>query len=371
MIKKVLGALIILTSLHFISCQPDDDKLDSGDCRDLEASGITCGSPTPYSFTSPAGFSQVAPPTDNPLTEEGIYLGRLLFYDPILSLDSTQSCADCHHQDKAFTDPRKFSVGINGTMGRRNSMPLFNLLWHKDGFFWDGRAPELVDQVTLPVTDPIEMAHVAFCDALIKLRRSPLYREQFCKAFGDDEITEERYEKALEQFLVTIISNNSKFDRIETGQGGSYTFEELQGRNIFFSEPPEGGDCFHCHGNSTFSSFEFTNNGLDETLTDLGLYEFTNRERDKGKFKIPTLRNLAYTAPYMHDGRFETLKEVIDFYASDVKSNSPNIDPLMKHNNTDFVLTLTEQEKDYLIAYLMTLTDSSITTNPAYSNPFN
>lgn len=361
-------AVIGIFSLH--SCVRDDDTPPSGECDDVNATGITCGDATPYVFASPKGFSQIALPENNPLTEEGIYLGRLLFYDPILSLDSSQSCADCHHQDKAFTDPNKFSVGITGAVGRRNSMPLFNLLWHNEGFFWDGRAETLEEQVTLPVVDPIEMAHVTFCDAIEKLRESTMYREQFCKAFGDDEITQDRYEKALEQFLLTIISSNSKFDQIEFGQGGSYTFEELQGKGIFFNEPPEGGDCFHCHGNTTFSSFEFKNNGLDETFTDLGLYDFTGNERDKGKFKIPTLRNLAFTAPYMHDGRFETLKEVIDFYASGVHENSLNIDPVMKHNNTDFVLTLSEQEKGYLISYLMTLTDSTLTTNPAYSNPF-
>ena len=363
--------ILFLSGLVWNSCKPDDDVILPTNCDDLLAPGQTCGAPTPYTFTSPSTLTKVAPPLDNPLTEEGIYLGRLLFYDPILSLDSTQSCASCHHQENAFTDPVKVSKGITGALGRRNSMALFNLLWHREGFFWDGRSVTLKDQVTKPVTDPIEMAHVTFCDALKKLRQSALYREHFCKTFGDDEITQERYEKALEQFLVTIVSDNSKFDKIERSEpGNSYTFEELQGRAIFFGEPPAGGDCFHCHGSSTFGSHEFMNNGLDKTFNDFGRFDFTEKENDKGKFKVPSLRNIAFTAPYMHDGRFATLEDVINFYANDVQPNSPNLDPLMKHKNTEFKLSLTEQDKQNLISYLMTLSDSSLTTNPAFANPF-
>ena len=370
--NKIAILLLALSPIFFNSCKPDDDKPDTNeDCNDLLAPGQTCGAPKPYDFVSPSTLAKVATPIDNPLTEEGIYLGRLLFYDPILSLDSTQSCASCHHQDRAFNDTNKFSKGIKGAIGTRNSMPLFNLLWHKDGFFWDGRSSTLKEQVTEPVVNPIEMAHVTFCDALVKLRNSTMYRENFCKAFGDDEITQERYEKALEQFLITLVSDDSKFDKIERGEAGnSYSFEELQGRAIFFGEPPLGGDCFHCHGGSTFGTHNYKNNGLDSVHTDFGFYEATGKERDKGKFKVPSLRNIEFTAPYMHDGRFETLKEVIDFYTNGVHPNSPNIDPLMNHNNTGFNLNLTEQDKQNLIVFLGTLSDSTFLTNPAFSNPF-
>ena len=168
-----------------------------------------------------------------------------------------------------------------------------------------------------------------------------------------------------------MVSDNSKFDKIERGEAGnSYTFEELSGRAIFFGEPPSGGDCFHCHGSSTFGTHEYVNNGLDSVFTDFGRFDATGKERDKGKFKVPSLRNLVFTAPYMHDGRFETLEEVVDFYANDVHSTSPNIDPLMKHKSTEFKLSLSDQDKQNLVIYLKTLTDSSFVTNPAYSNPF-
>jgi cytochrome c peroxidase len=364
--------LLALSPILFYSCKPDDGGPDGNpDCTDLHAPGATCGNATPFTFISPASMSKVAVPLDNALTEEGIYLGRLLFYDPILSLDSTQSCATCHKQENAFTDPERFSKGITGALGTRNSMVIFNVLWHRHGFFWDGRAIDLRDQVTKPVTNPVEMAHLTFCDALVKIRKSPLYREHFCKAFGDDEITQLRYEKALEQFLITLVSDNSKFDKIERGEAGnSYSFEELSGRAIFNGEPPEGGDCFHCHGTSTFGTHEYVNNGLDEFFTDFGRFDFTGKERDKGKFKVPSLRNLVFTAPYMHDGRFNTIEEVVNFYVNDVHSNSPNIDPLMKHSNTDFKLDLSEQDKTNLVIYLKTLTDSTFVTNPKFSNPF-
>jgi cytochrome c peroxidase len=367
--KYYIFILLSISSFIYQGCKPDDPKKTTEDCEDLGEGGI-CGTATPYNFIMPQGFPAVNLPADNPLTEEGILLGRMLFYDPILSLDSTQSCASCHKQENAFTDPRQFSEGITGAVGTRNSMPIFNILWQKTGFFWDGRAPGIRDQVIGPVTNPIEMAHETFCDALDKLRETSRYRNKFCEAFGDDVITEDRYQMALEQFLITLVSADSKSDKIENGQG-SFTFDELSGRKIFFGEPPLGGDCFHCHGTiGTFSTFEYTNNGLDTSFTDIGMAEVSGKSYDQGKFKTPSLRNIALTAPYMHDGRFNTLKEVIDFYTDSVQESSPNLDPLMNHNNTGIKLQLNEIQKGQLIKYLETLTDTTFINNPAFSNPF-
>ena len=356
--------------LFVISCKPDEEVKSNGVCDDLLAPGQTCPAPTPYNFIPPSTLPQVALPINNPLTVEGIYLGRLLFYDPILSLDSTQSCASCHKQENAFADPDQFSTGITGQLGRRNSMALFNLLWQKNGFFWDGRATTLQEQVSKPVTDPIEMAHATFCGALKELRKSEFYREHFCKAFGDDEITQARYENALEQFLVTLVSDDSKYDKLQRGESGPLSTDAFFGSGLFNNEAPAGADCFHCHSASVFGTYEYINNGLDSVLTDFGRYEFTEKEADKGKFKVPSLRNIALTAPYMHDGRFNTLEEVIDFYSEGVNANSPNLDPLMFHHGTGVKLNLTALEKKQLKAYLLALSDSSFIANPAFANPF-
>ena len=317
-------------------------------------------------------------PEDNPLTVEGILLGRQLFYDPILSLDSAQSCGSCHSPSFGFTDHGNvFSTGVDGSVGDRNSMPLHNLAWHHV-FFWDGRSPSLREQSLEPISNPIEMKEDVL-HVVDKLQRQTRYQAAFTSAFGDDVVTPERMGLALEQFMLTILSGgDSKFDRFEAGVE-SLTAEEALGMQLFNGEsnpnsPTPGADCFHCHGGALFTNHKFMNNGLDTALTDLGLGHVTGLATDQGKFKVPSLRNLAYTAPYMHDGRFQTLEQVIEFYNAAVEPTSPNLDPSMVgfiqvHSGTKG-LNLTFVQRQALVAFLNTLTDTRIETDTLYLNPF-
>ncbi|MCK9480758.1 MAG: cytochrome-c peroxidase [Bacteroidia bacterium] len=325
--------------------------------------------PIPFTFPErQTGYPQYEMNDDNKLTEEGITLGRYLFYDPILSGDSSQSCASCHKQENAFADLRRFSVGITGAIGKRNAMGLFNLMWHPN-FFWDGRANTLREQVIAPIEDPNEM-NSSMSEVLRKLNQSNFYRKLFYNAFGIYNIKEEHYAKAMEQFLFTMISFNSEYDKWFRGEPSTFSDSAFRGLQIFNSEPNMGGaDCFHCHGNIHFGSLKMANNGLDEThQTDIGFGATTKQEHDKGKFKVVSLRNIELTAPYMHDGRFATLEEVIDFYSTGVHANSPNIDPLM--DQIPLGLNLDAQQKADLIAFLKSLTDYHFTTNQNFSNPF-
>lgn len=306
-------------------------------------------------------------PADNPQTVEGITLGRKLFFDPILSGDGTQSCASCHAPDAAFSDRRRFSVGINGIEGDRNAMPLFNLAWNwNQSFFWDGRAIGLEEQALFPVTDPIEM-HNTWMNAMQSLQNHSEYPRLFEAAFGTSTIDSTLVTKAIAQFERTLISGNAKFDRFLRGEE-SLTPQEASGFNVFMAE--EGGDCFHCHGsaaNPLWTDNEFHNNGLDSFITDKGLGAITGNPADDGKFRTPSLRNLVFTAPYMHDGRFATIDEVLEHYSSNV-ANTVNTDPLMQFAFQNGV-QMTEAEKADLKAFLLTLTDSSFITNPDFQAP--
>lgn len=305
-------------------------------------------------------------PESNPMTQEGIALGKKLFFDPILSANNTQACADCHRPQHAFTDPNQFSVGIDGSVGTRNSMALFNVAWNYDEmFFWDGRAGSLEDQIFQPVTNPIEMANT-WPAAVNALQSDPEYPELFEAAFGTQSIDSVKVSRAIAQFVRTLISANSKFDRYLRGEA-ELTEAEQNGFNIFMDE--NRGDCFHCHGaselNQLWTDNSFHNNGLDEFFEDKGLFLATGDPRDEGLFKTPSLRNLAYTAPYMHDGRFATLDEVIDHYSEGLVY-SETIDPLMK-KVAEGGVHLTPQEKSDLKAFLLSLSDPSFINNPDFN----
>lgn len=306
-------------------------------------------------------------PTNNPQTIEGIALGKKLFFDPILSANNTQACADCHAPENAFTDTDRFSDGIDGVFGSRNSMPLFNLAWNYDEkFFWDGSAFSLEHQAFVPVSDPIEMAS-NWLEVEQKLQQHQEYPNLFNLAFGTSTIDSTLVTKAIAQFERTLISSNSKFDMYLINEG-ALTSQELNGFNVFMDETR--GDCFHCHGsdkNPLWTDNIFHNNGLDETFTDLGLGAVTGDPADNGKFKSPSLRNLAFTAPYMHDGRFTTLEEVINHYSEGLK-NSSTIDPLMKKVAQGGV-HLSEDDKVNLKAFLLSLSDYEFINNPAFTNP--
>jgi len=320
--------------------------------------------PTPYDLQLPDNFLIATTPEDNPLTIEGVELGRMLFYDPILSGDNTQSCSSCHQQEHSFTDSDQFSKGIDGSIGTRNSMQITNIMW-TEKLFWDGRAIGLEQQALEPVENPIEM-HEIWVNAIDEITNHEDYPTLFLQAFEQKEITKELVAKAIAQFERTLISKDSKYDKIIAPGGGIFfTDQELNGFDIFNTEK---GDCFHCHGSILFTDNTFHNNGLDSSHLDEGLAIITSEDSDIGKFKTPTLRNIALTAPYMHDGRFQTLEEVIDFYSEGLK-NSSTIDPLMK-NVEHGGIQLTDDEKQDLLAFLHTLTDTVFINNPDFSSPF-
>lgn len=326
--------------------------------------------PIPASLDIPPLFEQklIAPviPNNNPLTEEGIALGKRLFFDKKLSGDNTQSCSSCHDPRNAFTDDTQFSDGIDGLFGTRNSMPLFNLAWNfGDRFTWGGKELGLERQAFEPVRNPIEM-HANWTEVANKLQQDPQYPTLFLQVFGTSQIDSTLVTKAIAQFERTLISGNSKFDRYLLGTA-SLTPEELNGFNVFMDE--DRGDCFHCHGsdnNPLWTDNDFHNNGLDATFTDLGLGAVTGDPNDNGKFRSPSLRNLAFTAPYMHDGRFATLEEVINHYSEGIQI-SPTIDPLIKKANQGGV-QLSAQDKADLKAFLLALTDNDFINNPAFQN---
>jgi cytochrome c peroxidase len=321
--------------------------------------------PTPYFIQIPAKSIplDLPIPASNPMTKEGVQLGRLLFYDPILSIDSTISCGSCHHQQFAFSDGgNKYSKGVGGTVGVRHAMPLFNLAYDPT-YFWDGRARSLEEQALQPIEDPLEMK--SSVDAVVaKLNKEPRYKAAFFSAFGVSKITRSELAKAISQFERSIISGNSKYDKWVRGEATLDSIE-MMGRNLFTDEAK--GDCTHCHSlGSLFSDFNFKNNGLDVIPADSGRYNVTKIAADIGKFKSPSLRNIALTAPYMHDGRFNTLDEVLKHYNIGFK-NPVNLDVNMaKHVKA----RMTVPETKALIAFLNTLTDSVLISNPAYSNPY-
>ena len=325
--------------------------------------------PVPYTLNMPPIFEQkLAPPfipSDNPLTAEGVALGKKLFFDPILSGTRTQACAHCHRPQDGFSHAFQFSEGANGDLGTRNSMPLFNNAWNYNELFtWDGKEFRLENQAFEPVTNSIEMnGNWTSIEQLLNTHDD--YPELFRKVFGNQRIDSTMVVKAIAQFQRILISGNSKFDRYLLGET-TLTPQELNGFNVFMAE--NKGDCFHCHGsdnNPLWTDNDFHNNGLDATFTDLGLGGVTGDPNDNGKFKTPTLRNLVFTSPYMHDGRFATLEEVIDFYSEGLQ-NSPTIDPLMK-NVKQGGAQLSTSDKADLKAFLLTLTDFDFIRNPDFN----
>lgn len=316
---------------------------------------------TPYRFQMSATFPIPDLPRDNPLTEERVALGEKLFRETALSKDGTISCASCHESKHAFTDARKYSVGVRKQAGTRNAMPLFNLAW-KSSFFWDGRAPSLRAQALMPIQDHTEMdeSPTNVVAKLSSVKGVTNYSSLFAAAFGSPEITPEKIGLAIESFVLTLTSFDSKFDRVLRGEE-KFDVAEQRGFALFMTEyDPRrgqfGADCFHCHGGALFQSQTFANNGLDAEFNDIGRGKITGKDFDKGKFATPSLRNIALTAPYMHDGRFATLEEVVEHYSTGVK-RSATLDPnLAKH--PDGGVPLSAADKQALVAFLKSLTDS-------------
>lgn len=342
--------------------------------------------PTPYTLSLPWYFPDGATiPSDNTLTEEGIALGRMLFYEKQLSADKSISCASCHQQEKAFTDGRQFPLGINGGQVNKNTMSLHNLLWVSH-LNWDGREASLEEQAMGPLTNPLEMGLEDVNEAVLRLQATEIYPPQFFAAFGSDSITTENLLKALAQFERTLISNQSKLDKYWRDEYAP-TDLERKGIDLFYTHPEasqgiRGGNCGDCHlgpytGGATDAFNGFHNNGLDQD-DDLeeGLAAHTGKVFDRGKFRAPSLRNIALTAPYMHDGRFNTLEEVLAHYDEHIQMSS-TLDPLIQEASNAPIqsgepirLHLLPEEKEAILAFLHMLTDSTFIEDKRFSNPF-
>ena len=360
-------SIVILLLVCLIGCNDDPGGMATGkDLRDINYN------PELVDLEIPERFPIFEQPEDNLLTKDGIQLGRHLFYDPILSRDESQSCSSCHLQQGSFTDNLAVSEGVDNIAGRRSSMSLLNVGFFYTGLFWDGGVNTLEEQALLPIEDPIEL-HTTWPEVIVKLSDSPKYQELFRKAFGIEnsaEITKELAAKAIAQFERTLISSgNSKYDRVKTGQI-IFSDKEQIGHDIFFDLDPfflPDGQCFHCHSDPLFTDGTYLNNGLTEAddfsdFDDLGRGEETGVIIENGKFRVPTLRNIVHTAPYMHDGRFETLEEVMAHYNS---GGHPSIgkSPFMDS------ISLTEFQTEAVIDFLHTLTDEDFMSDPRYSDP--
>jgi cytochrome c peroxidase len=386
----VIFAVILFSVFSISSCEKDDgyeaiaevilnlpsDPLDYVNLNlpSHFTTGVQ-GQPLPTSIN---GLDNT--PTDNPITNEGATLGRVLFYDKKLSANGSVACASCHRQDKGFSDDATLSLGFDGSTTGRHSMTLINSRFYQRGrFFWDERASTLEEQVLMPFQDPVEMG-MSLEEVVKTVEEQSYYPALFEKAFGSKEITSDKISKALSQFVRSIVSHGSKYDegRILTASPGAnftnFTQEENIGKNLFFQTIPNGGGaCFGCHTTEAFVSANPgpQNNGLDLTSTnDLGAGGVFANPLFVGRFKTTSLRNIELTAPYMHDGRFNTLEEVVEHYNSGIQ-NHPTLSPALRDANGNPVrLSLTDVEKAALVAFLKTLTDYSVAAEVKWSNPF-
>lgn len=291
------------------------------------------------------------------INEHKIELGRTLFYDPILSKDGSISCASCHSPFNAFahTD-HALSHGIYDSIGKRNAPALFNLAWQKS-FMWDGAINHIEVQALAPISDIREMAETVE-NVTIKLNKSNKYRSLFYKAFMDSTVTGQHLLKAMAHFQLSLISANSKYDKVKLGKE-QFSAQEKNGYKLFLS------NCNVCHTEPLFSSYQFANNGLsiDESIEDIGKIRITHKSSDSLKFKIPSLRNLSYTYPYMHDGRFTKLNQVLNHYTKGIKQ-SPTLATELRNG-----INLTANEKVDLITFLLTLNDDQFVRNPKFQFP--
>ncbi len=362
--------LVFASSLIFSSCKKNENEppAQTGDLIDIPYA------PEPYFVKRLEEFPELQIPEDNMMTKEGIQLGRMLFYDPILSLDSTMGCASCHLSAGAFTDNLAVSEGVLGESGTRSSVAVMNVGYIDKGLFWDGRSKTLEDLALRPVEDPVEL-HEEWPNVINKFKNHPNYPGLFRKAFGIEdrsEITKELAAKAIAQFMRTmIVGEDSRFYNLFILEEGFPSDQELRGYLMFFDASrgalPDA-QCFHCHNRPLFTNNDYLNNGLDsagvpEDFVDQGRGGVTENILDYGRFKTPTLWNVELTAPYMHDGRFNTLEEVLNHYASG-GHYSYNLDPLISD------ITLDDGQKEDLIAFIKTLTDTTFINKPEFQNPF-
>ncbi len=332
---RILSTFIVFLILVLHSCTKDSEIPNSWTYN-----------PTPYLLEFPDEFPQMQIELANPLTVEGVQLGRRLYYDQLLHPAGMHACSECHLQQSSFSSSAEV-------------LPHINLGWNST-FLWNGKISGTLEDIMQFEVDDF------FHADMNRLEQDSLYPRLFFEAFGTETITSTYTARALAQFLRTVISSNARYDNVFLPGSGEFpTEEEQNGYDIFFSEK---GDCFHCHGGILFTDNNFHNNGLDTQPSPIGRSAITGNPNDLGKFKSPTLRNIALTGPYMHDGRYTTLEEVIDFYSEGLKI-SPTIDPLMKQAHKGGI-HLTGKEKSDLLAFLHTLTDTTFITNPAFNSPF-
>lgn len=339
--KRITVCFFLIALLVYVSC-----KKEKGE--DIVISTVNTPTVlTPYQIPTPPYFPQLIIPTDNPLTLEGIELGRRLYYDTILS-NTGQSCSSCHSQSLGFS---------NETV---NSLPHINLGWNSS-FLWNGEIQGGLENAMM-----FEV-NVFFNTNVAKLNNDPYYPALFRKVYNVDIISSKEIAYSLAQFIRRLYSINSKFDKYLRHET-MLTLPEINGFVIYNTEK---GDCFHCHSLGLFTDNSFHNIGLDSIYTGInqGQFNITNNPNDRGKFKSPTLRNIELTAPYMHDGRYTTLEEVIEHYNSMVKP-SATLDPILTKSNHTFGLQLTTQEINDLVAFLKTLTDTTFISDNAISSPF-
>ncbi|RXK58403.1 c-type cytochrome [Lacibacter luteus] len=334
--------------------------------------------PLPVYFNAPNITGQINTDASNPVTNWGATLGRVLFYDKILSINNSISCGSCHKKETGFSDSEITSKGFNNGRTGRHSMSLINAVYYPNRrFFWDERAATLEVQALIPIQDAVEMG--MRLDTLVnRLNKTTHYPYLFEKAFGDRTITSDRVARSLAQFVRSMISYRTKFD---TGRSSivppanplvtdypNFTAAENRGKALFFSAQTA---CATCHGTETFTAPRSENNGLESPIADRGVGAITNNTADEGKFKVPSLKSIELTAPYMHDGRFSTLEQVIEHYNSGIKFNT-NLPPQLR--NADGTgprrLNLTQQQKDDLLAFLRTLTDYAIAKDEKFLTPF-
>jgi cytochrome c peroxidase len=381
---KSLIATAFLSGLFIIACNKSNDSTVTPVDQVAEVLNLP---PTPFNYANiiqPAYLNapniqgQINTPAGNPITDNGAMLGRVLFYDKNLSINNTISCASCHKQANGFSDNTVLSKGFNGGNTGRNSMSLIDAKYYPNGrFFWDQRAASLENQVLIPIQDMVEMG-MTLPQLETKLKGLAYYPVLFNKAFGDNNITSNRIANALSQFVRSIVSFQSKYD---AGRATfpvapapppnavfpNFTAAENRGKELFLL--PQNA-CAACHGSETFTAPQEKNNGLDMATVDRGFGAVTSNMANDGLFKVTSLRNVELTAPYMHDGRFATLEQVVEHYNSGVK-NHPNLSPqLLLPNGQPRLLNLTPQDKAALVAFLKTLTDVSVATDAKYSNPF-
>lgn len=379
-IPKVMYVFVL--SFLFFSCTTNEAYFDITTATDQEILDQTLNLPLnefnyadinlPNSFYDTNLMQEDNVPINNRIRNQGATLGRVLFYDTALSKNNTISCASCHNQESSFSDSNRFSVGFEGGLTARNSMSLANARFYRNRrFFWDERAASLEEQVLMPIQDHIEMG-LNLPELELKLSSRKRYKILFNRAFGDTIVTRQRISRGLAQFVRSMVSYQSKYDTgLEQSNNPRRPFpnfsnSENRGKQLFFSPQT---NCSQCHATAAFIGDRARNNGLDAVLTDLGVGGVTGRNNDMGEFKVPSLRNIEMTAPFMHDGRFTTLEQVIEHYNSGVQNNR-NLDGRLRRGNGVRRLNLSNTDKIALKDFLLTLTDPVFLTDEKFSSPF-